>query len=202
MATRKAKASKPPAKRQPGKAAATGLNPRHARFVAEYLIDGNAGKAYTRAGYSAAGNSAAANGHRLLKNAEIVAAIAAGQQKTLAKLELTAERVLLEVARLAYFDVRKLLHSNGSPKDISDLDDDTAACIGGLDVMEQYEGTGVDRVFTGYLKKYKIFDKNSALEKALKVLRLTTDKIELTGANGGPVESRTQVTVYMPSNGR
>jgi phage terminase small subunit len=184
------------------KKAKPGLNTRHARFVAEYLIDGNAGKAYTRAGYSATPAAAAANGHRLLKNAEIAAAIEAGQQKTLAKLELTAERVLLEVARLAYFDPRRLLKPDGSPKDIGDLDDDTAACIGGLDVLEQYEGSGKDRVFTGYLKKYKIFDKNSALTNALKVLRLTTDKMEVTGPNGGPLESRSQVTIYMPANGR
>jgi len=198
MAKRKPTAKAPsPARRVPGS-----LSDRHARFVAEYLIDQNATAAYKRAGYGAKGASADSAAARLLRNVQIQSEIVARQQKTLAKLELTAERVLLEVARLAYFDPRKLLNADGSPKPIEDLDDDTAACIAGIEILEQYEGTGRERKFIGNLKKYKVFDKNTALTNALKVLKLTTDKVELTGANGGPIESRTKVTVYMPANGR
>jgi len=42
---------------------------------------------------------------------------------------------------------------------------DTAAAVAGIEVVEQFEGSGKDRVFVGYLKKYRIADKNSALEK-------------------------------------
>ena len=37
--------------------------------------------------------------------------------------------------------------------------------MAGIEVVEQFEGAGKDRVFVGYLKKYRIADKNSALEK-------------------------------------
>ncbi len=178
------------------------LNPGHRRFVAEYLIDQNGTQAYLRAGYKASHVSAEACARRLLDDPRIAAAIEASLQVTLNALELTRERVLKEVARLAFFDPRRLLLPDGSPKPISDLDDDTAACIGGLDVLEEFVGTGKDRVSIGYIKKYKIFDKNTALTNALKVLKLTSDKVELTGPNGGPIESRSQVTVYMPANGR
>lgn len=196
--------AKPPTKPKPAKPKkdASGLNPKHARFVAEYLIDQNATKAYIRAGYGARGDSACSAGQRLLGNVEIKAAIVAGQTKTLDKLELTRERVLLEVARLAYFDPRKLLNADGQPKPINELDDDTAACIAGIEILEQFEGVGKDRVLVGNLKKYKVFDKNSALDKAMKALNLMTDKLEVTGPNGGPIESKSQVTVYMPANGR
>jgi len=40
----------------------------------------------------------------------------------------------------------------------------------GLDVLEQYEGSGEDRRLVGLVKKYKIADKNSALDKAAKIL--------------------------------
>lgn len=49
------------------------LNYKQAAFVAEYLIDFNATQAAIRAGYSE--RTAGAQGHRLLKNVEIAAAI-------------------------------------------------------------------------------------------------------------------------------
>ena len=80
----------------------------------------------------------------------------------------SAERVLLEASRLALFDPRNLFNADGSPKPITELDDDTAAALAGLDIHEEYEGSGDGRVFVGYTKKYKIADKNSALEKLFK----------------------------------
>ena len=80
----------------------------------------------------------------------------------------SAERVLLEASRIALFDPRKLFRDDGSPKPIYELDDDTAAALAGLDVVEEFEGSGEDRVFVGYTKKYKVADKNSAIEKLFK----------------------------------
>lgn len=85
-----------------------------------------------------------------------------------AQIDLT--RVVKELVRLATFDPRKLLNEDGSPKPINELDDDTAAAVAGLDLMEQFEGQGKDRVFVGYVKKYKIADKNAALDKLMKHL--------------------------------
>ena len=52
------------------------LSPRAARFVAEYLVDCNATAAAERAGYSK--RAASVQGWRLLRNAKVGAAIAAG----------------------------------------------------------------------------------------------------------------------------
>lgn len=86
------------------------------------------------------------------------------------RLDVSIERTLNEAARLAFFDARKLFDKDGKPLPITDLDDDTAAAIAGMEVLEQYEGSGQDRVFVGYLKKYKLADKNSAIEKLMKHL--------------------------------
>lgn len=80
----------------------------------------------------------------------------------------SAARVLLEASRIALFDPRKLFRDDGTPKPIRELDDDTAAALAGLDVHEEFEGSGDDRVFVGYTKKYKVADKNAALEKLFK----------------------------------
>lgn len=80
----------------------------------------------------------------------------------------SAARVLLEASRLATFDPRKLFREDGTPKPVNELDDDTAAALAGIDVTEEFEGSGDDRKFVGYTKKYKVADKNSALEKLFK----------------------------------
>lgn len=85
-------------------------------------------------------------------------------------MELTAERVMLESARLAFFDPRALFDEQGNPLPVTELDDHTAAAIAGLEVLEQYEGSGDERHLVGHLKKYKIADKNAALERAAKLL--------------------------------
>ena len=139
-------------------------------FVAEYLKDRNGTQAAIRAGYKA--NSAQEQASRLLSNAMVREAIEAFVIKAEEKAALTVERTLREVARLAFFDPRKLLKDDGSPKPITELDDDTAACLAGLEVLESYEGSGEERVFVGHVKKYKIADKNAALEKAMKHLGL------------------------------
>lgn len=155
------------------------LNLKHQRFVAEYLIDMNATAAYKRAGYKATPRSAAANAAKLLTNPNISAAIEKAQGRLLEKLELTAERVLQEVARIALFDVRKMFDADGNPIPVHMLDANTAAAINGLDVLEEFEGTGKDRVLVGHVKKYKVADKNTALGNALKVLGLLREKVEV-----------------------
>lgn len=52
------------------------------------------------------------------------------------RLGITAERVLQERSRLAFFDVRRLFRDDGSPVPVNELDADTAAAIAGLEVAE------------------------------------------------------------------
>ena len=92
------------------------------------------------------------------------------------RVQITQDRVLLEYARLAFFDPRKLFAENGKPKDINELDDDTAAALAGLDVMEEYEGAGESREFVGYTKKYKLANKLGALDSLGKHLGMFDGK--------------------------
>lgn len=150
------------------------------RFVTEYLIDLNATQAAIRAGYSA--RTAAAQASRLLTNVKVAEAIQAAMKAREQRTGITQDRVLQELARIAFFDPRKLLRDDGSPRPIQELDDDTAAALAGLDVLEEYEGSGEDRVFVGYTKKYKITDKNTALTNAMRHLGMLKDKVEHSGA--------------------
>ena len=77
------------------------LTAKQQRFVAEYLIDGNATQSAIRAGYSKA--TAKQIGAENLTKPYVAAALAAKQAKINEKLEITAEKVLrdLEEARIA-----------------------------------------------------------------------------------------------------
>ena len=156
-------------------------------FVREYLKNGmNATTAAISAGYSE--KTAASQGGRLLKHVEIQPLIAQKTEAVLAKLDFGVERTLNEVARLAFMDARKMFESDGSLKRIQDLDDDTAACIAGLEVTELFEGDGEQKHAYGLLKKVRLSDKGSALDKLMRYHSLYRDKFEHTGVDGGPIQ--------------
>src|SRR4051794_38057642 len=83
------------------------LNDRQARFVAEYLVDLNATQAAIRAGYSPA--SARQVAGRVMTNDDIAAAIAEAQAARGRRTEVTADRVVLELARVAFGDPRRVM---------------------------------------------------------------------------------------------
>lgn len=154
------------------------LTPKQARFVEEYLIDLNATQAAIRSGYSK--KTARQIGEQNLSKLDIATEISAAQQKRSARTEITQDRVLQELARIAFFDIRKLYNSDGSMKAPHDLDDDAAAVLSGVDVVEEFSGRGEDREQIGVTKKAKVFDKGSALTLAMRHLGMLNDKIDLT----------------------
>ena len=81
------------------KSETTGLSSKRVRFVQEYLIDPNATQAAVKAGYSP--NSAMVQGHRLLRDDKVAAAIVAGQARIAKAAEITQERVARGLLREA-----------------------------------------------------------------------------------------------------
>lgn len=71
------------------------ITPRQAKFVDEYLVDGNGTQAATRAGYGAAGARVAA--YRLLTNVAISSAIEARQRADATRLSIERETVLAQL---------------------------------------------------------------------------------------------------------
>lgn len=145
------------------------LTPKQSRFVAEYLKDCNGTQAAIRAGYSK--RTANEQASRLLAKANIRGELDKRLLRISSKIEVTAERVLLERSRLAFFDVRKLLDSTGRPLPINELDDDTAAAIAGIDVAN----VGNELMGIGEVLKIKMADKNASLTALEKHLGLYKD---------------------------
>ena len=154
------------------------LPPKQERFVHEYLIDLNATNAARLAGYKHPN----IQGPRLLVNVSIQERIKELKSKCLARVDVKAENVLLELGRLAFSDARRLFRSDGSLKTMEEMDDNTAAAIASVEVFEEFRGTGENRTLVGYTKKIRLWDKNKALENLAKHFKLLTDVVEQTGA--------------------
>lgn len=78
-------------------------NNKQEQFAKEYLIDLNATQAAIRAGYSS--KTAYSQGQRLLKNVEIQTRISELMNERSRRTEITADRVIQEIAKIAFSDI-------------------------------------------------------------------------------------------------
>lgn len=175
---------KVPPKKKP-KAPAAGLTPKQQRFVAEYLVDLNATRAAITAGYSA--KTAESQASRLLRNVKVAEAVEAGKTRQLAKAEVTAERVLAEIAKLCFSDARALFREDGSLKRPTEWDDEVAAAVAGVDVVEMAGGAAIGKGgalqhVPMYTKKVKLWDKKGSLELLAKHFGILKEKVEHSGS--------------------
>jgi phage terminase small subunit len=140
------------------------VTPKQERFVQEYLQDLNAKAAYRRAGYKPKSDGAAgAAASRLLKNVKVQALLQTAKSERSERTKITIDSVIQELARLAFADPRKLCRPDGTLKAITELDDDTAAAVASLEVLEEWQGQGEARRQVGVTKKLKQWDKGKAL---------------------------------------
>lgn len=140
------------------------LTPKQKRFVDEYLIDLNATQAAIRAGYSK--KTAQEQSARLLSKVIVSEAVAKKRKQLEHETGITRERIVREMARLAFFNVKNMFDDCGNPLPICMLNDDVAAAINGIDVA----AIGNNDVGIGQVMKYKIPDKNKSLENLAKML--------------------------------
>ena len=169
----KPKAKKKAATRKAKPGASKGATAaRKKKFVESFVANGgNATQAGIDAGYSP--KTAYSQGARLLKDVEILAQIDARRTELSNKYELTTETLIRSMARAVFFDPRKLYDENGQLKAITDLDDDTADALTGIEVtFERVHGKDTPTDVVTGVKKYKWLDKNTAREQANKHLGL------------------------------
>lgn len=140
------------------------LTPKQERFVDEYLTDLNATQAAIRAGYSQ--KTASRQAIELLQKTHVAAVVSERQKQISSETGITRNRIIQEMARLAFFNIKGLVDSEGNPKPIHELSDDVAAVINGIDIAV----IGNPDNQAAYVKKYKVPDKNKALENLSRIL--------------------------------
>lgn len=163
------------------------MNVRQQKFVEGILAGKPASQAYIGAGYKARGNAAEVNAGRLLRNAQVAAVIDEARLKAAARFDATAERVVREMARIAFADVRRLYRPDGTMIPPHEWDEDTAAAIAGVESEEEVT-TGDDGTRTVTVaRKVRRWDKRAALETLFKYLGLLKDRVEMSGPGGAEI---------------
>ncbi len=127
-------------------------------FVSEYLKDFNGTQAAIRAGYSE--KTAAEQASRLLTNVKVSEMVKEAVSKKAVEAELSVEWVLKHLKMCAERSLQV------------------------VPVLEKVDGEWVE---TGEFK-FDSSGANRSLELIGKHLKMYTDKAEVSGANGGPVE--------------
>lgn len=150
------------------------LTAKQKQFVREYLIDLNATQAAIRAGYSV--KTAEAIGYENLRKPQIAKAIEKAMGKRVERTEITADRVLQELAKIGFSDMRTF--TKWSNRGVVLIDSDTltpdqAACVAEVSQTITESGGSI---------KFKLHDKVAALEKIGRHLGLFKDKIEHSGS--------------------
>lgn len=169
----------------------TGLCLKKARqFVDLYRGDpetqGNKTACYKKMNPRVKDSTAQSGGSRYFNDPLVQELLEEHANRIAVRADVTQERVMQELACLGFYDVRKLFNDDGSPKGISELDDETARAIVGLDAVN----IGNSDAGIGQVIKYKLADKRSALVDMGKQLGMFKERVEHTGKDGGPIETK------------
>ena len=144
------------------------MNNRQKMFAREYLVDYNGKAAAIRAGYQEA--NAEATARKLLSDPDVIKFITQQTRLREKRLELSADAVLGELMKHAFFNPLDFYDEDGSLKAISEIPPDAAVNIASLDVVDEFAGRGINRQLVGRSKKVRFTDKIKALELLAKHL--------------------------------
>lgn len=157
------------------------LTAKQRRFALEYLVDLNATQAAIRAGYSV--KTARAIASENLTKPAIRALVDEALKRREQRTEVTAARVLQEMARIALADMGQAFDASGNLLPIHEMPEDVRRALSGFEAEELFEGSGAERTRMGNVRKVKFWDKPRVLEMLGKHLRMFEDdpKASVTG---------------------
>ena len=150
------------------------LTAKQQRFIEEYLIDLNATQAAIRAGYSV--KTANEQGSQLLAKLSIQQAIAEKMAERSKRTGVNQDRVVLELAKIAFVKMTDVVDSNGRIR--AGATEDDLSCIESIKYKES------DKEYGGSIEReVKIASKLKALELLGKHLGMWNDKVDLNITN-------------------
>lgn len=156
------------------------LTPKQAKFVRAYAKCLNGTTAALEAGYASKNRAEAAQkAYRVMRHPLVREAIQGMQDRAKLDDSLSAARVLEELRRMAFVDLRSLYDDAGNLKDIKEWSAEQGSAVQEISLIQgnadRSDGKR-DRVL-----KIRLWDKTKALEMLAKHYALTVEKTEITG---------------------
>lgn len=115
------------------------LTPLQERFVEEYLKDLNGTAAYKRASPKANDSTARSEASKLLAQENIQVAVANAKAARSARTKVTIDQVVRELARIAFFDIRKVYGPQNQLLDVAQMPKAVARALASVQTTEEVE---------------------------------------------------------------
>ena len=157
-------------------------------FANEYLIDLNATRAY-KAVYKNCrkDETANVNGSKLLRNAKVAAYIQERMKAREKRTEITQDKVLQELAKIGFASIKDYLEYK-TAKTVVEYDENGEPVIDYSQIIDVIDSKEVDTSAIQEVSiskdgtfKFKLYDKQKALELIGKHLGMFVDKLEIEG---------------------
>lgn len=152
-----------------------GYSDKERLFCYAYLECGQKTQAAIDAGFKE--NSAQQQATRVYKKCK--ARIDEMLEDMTLKHVVNKDRIIQELALIAFADLKEAFNEDGSLKNYADMPEDVRRTLSAIDVNELFEGRGEDREQTGFIKKLRTHDKIKALELLGRNLQMFTQKLEI-----------------------
>lgn len=164
------------------------LTYRQRRFVEEYVVDLNGSQAARRAGYAHAGVAAA----RFFASPKIALAIEKALATRSARIAMTREQVLAEMAILAESRLEHyIITDDGQLRPAPGAPDGVMGAVQSIKRRVTIKTDKEGNEFKTYDVEFKLWDKPTPLRLMGKHVGLNfSDRVELTGKDGGAIVSR------------
>jgi phage terminase small subunit len=147
------------------------------KFIAGMIEHGEKRRAAIEAGYSA--KTAHVQATALLKRPKVVAALADSAQRLTQKAELSAERVLEELRRIATFDYRQFYDAEGNFKPPTEWTEEMGAVVSSSETVIKNVTAGDRKQDT--VTKIRLNPKTDALNTLAKYFGLLSERVEHHG---------------------
>lgn len=171
-------------------------NARHERFAQALARGQSADAAYVTAGYARNdGNARRMKGNEAVQS-RVREIVDAGAMRA----EITVQRVLTELGRIGFADMRKLLKWTGNQPNmnVEEAEDSGEVEISAANFVQLFDSDELDDDIAASISeisqtkdgalKVKLHDKQAALVAIGRHLGMFKDRVEHTGKDGGPIQ--------------
>lgn len=169
-------------------------NQQYEALARNYVVHFNMDRARREAGF------AHTNSNALIYRPEVLARIQELNNAKLKAADVTAARVMLELARVGFADIRNVFDDNGALRPVHELDADAAATIAGIEIETRLERNGYEidlatgertpKFISVRTTKIKRYDKNPALLTLAKHFKIIGDENEGVNALASALAER------------
>ena len=98
-----------------------------------------------------------------------------------AQAEWAVRRVLQEVKRIGFADIRQAYDEDGKLKAMKDMPSEVAAVIASVESIDYFEGSGKNKEFVGVIQKVKFWNKLDAIKMLATNLGMLVERVEHSG---------------------